>query len=114
MGSAWVVDSNCFIHLGQKGEDEVLDDLNDMDMSSPGWLLRFKTLREQYQHHIDEEEEELFASAREQIGADADGRRRVGRHQAARRERVLAQTGKIDERRVAHAAGPAVAVVPLH
>ena len=27
MGSAWVVDSNCFIHLGQKGEDEVLDDL---------------------------------------------------------------------------------------
>ncbi len=54
--------------------DEVLDDLNDMDMSSPGWLLRFKTLREQYQHHIDEEEEELFASAREQIGADADGR----------------------------------------
>ena len=52
----------------------MLDDLNDMDMSSPGWLLRFKTLREQYQHHIDEEEEELFASAREQIGADADGR----------------------------------------
>ena len=27
MGSAWVVDSNCFIHLGQKGEDEVLADL---------------------------------------------------------------------------------------
>jgi rRNA maturation endonuclease Nob1 len=27
MGSAWVVDSNCFIHLGQKGEDDVLADL---------------------------------------------------------------------------------------
>ena len=28
MGSVWVVDSNCFIHLGQKAEDGFVEDLN--------------------------------------------------------------------------------------
>ncbi|MEC8708942.1 MAG: hypothetical protein VXX77_00800, partial [Candidatus Thermoplasmatota archaeon] len=27
MGSVWVIDSNCFIHLGQKAEDGFVDDL---------------------------------------------------------------------------------------
>jgi len=27
MGQAWVVDSNCFIHLGQKAKDKVVEDL---------------------------------------------------------------------------------------
>ena len=35
MGSAWVVDSNYFIHLGQKGEDEVLADLT----SARAWKM---------------------------------------------------------------------------
>ena len=30
MGSVWVVDSNCFIHLGQKAEDGFVDDLSAM------------------------------------------------------------------------------------
>ncbi len=42
-------------------------ELDEMDMSSSGWLTRFKTLAEEYTHHIDEEEEEKFPKAKEVI-----------------------------------------------
>ena len=42
-------------------------ELDDMDMSSSGWLTKFKTLAEDYIHHIDEEEEEKFPKAKEVI-----------------------------------------------
>ena len=38
--------------------DDIVQELVEMEMSSPGWLTRFKTLRERYEHHIEEEEEE--------------------------------------------------------
>lgn len=47
--------------------DDLLEELNEMDMSSPGWLTRFKTLKHDYEHHIEEEENEVFARAREVI-----------------------------------------------
>lgn len=45
--------------------DDLLEELNEKDMSSPGWLQRFETLRHDYEHHMDEEEDEVFARARE-------------------------------------------------
>ena len=36
-------------------------------MSSGGWLQKFKKLRHDYEHHIDEEEDEVFSRAREVI-----------------------------------------------
>lgn len=51
--------------------DDLMEELNGMDMSSPGWLQKFKTLRHDYEHHIDEEEEEVFSRAREIIPQDA-------------------------------------------
>ncbi len=42
-------------------------ELDEMDMSSPGWLTKFKTLAEEYTHHIDEEEEEKFPKAQKVI-----------------------------------------------
>ena len=53
--------------------DDILQELNDTDMSPPGWLLRFKTLRHEYEHHIDEEEEEIFQRAHKTIGEDENG-----------------------------------------
>lgn len=54
--------------------DDLLEELNDKDMSSPGWLQKFKELRHEYEHHIDEEEEEIFPRAREIIDAsEIDG-----------------------------------------
>lgn len=53
--------------------DEMMKELNEMDMSSPGWLTRFKTMKDRYEHHIDEEEEDIFPVAREVIGPDKSG-----------------------------------------
>ena len=47
--------------------DDLLEELNEMDFSSPGWAQKFETLRHDYEHHIDEEENEVFTRAREVI-----------------------------------------------
>ncbi|WP_422075248.1 hemerythrin domain-containing protein [Tranquillimonas rosea] len=47
--------------------DDLMEELNGMDMSSPGWIQKFRTLEHDYLHHIDEEEDEVFARAREEI-----------------------------------------------
>ena len=45
-------------------------ELDEMDMSSSGWLTKFRTLAHDYIHHIDEEEEEKFPKAKEAIGPE--------------------------------------------
>ena len=47
--------------------DDLMEELNDMDMSSSDWLDRFNTLKHDYEHHIDEEENEVFERARKVI-----------------------------------------------
>jgi hemerythrin superfamily protein len=54
--------------------DEMIQDVHDMDFSSPGWLARFKTMRERYEHHMKEEEAEIFTTARKVLGADSSGK----------------------------------------
>ncbi|GGH23028.1 Hemerythrin HHE cation binding domain-containing protein [Cribrihabitans marinus] len=58
--------------------DDLMEELNATDMSSPAWLATFKTLEHDYHHHMDEEENDVFARAREVIGEehnDAFGQR---------------------------------------
>lgn len=43
--------------------DDYLGELADIEMSSSGWLTKFKEMRHRYEHHIDEEEEEMFPAA---------------------------------------------------
>lgn len=43
-------------------------EITEMDMSSSGWLNKFHSLAKEYIHHIDEEEEEKFPKAREELG----------------------------------------------
>jgi hemerythrin superfamily protein len=50
--------------------DEILEELREMDMASPGWITRFKTLKHDYEHHMDEEEDEVFTRARKVIGEE--------------------------------------------
>lgn len=50
--------------------DEILEELREMDMSASGWLTRFKTLKHDYEHHMEEEEEEVFERAKKVIGAE--------------------------------------------
>lgn len=53
--------------------DEIMQELNEMDMSSTGWLTRFRTLKDRYEHHLEEEENEIFEVARTALGDDASG-----------------------------------------
>lgn len=53
--------------------DDIMEELNEMDMSSGGWLTRFKTLHHDYDHHIEEEENEIFTKAKDAIGGDKTG-----------------------------------------
>ena len=47
--------------------DDMLADLAARDMASPGWLRRFAALREEYLHHIGEEEQEQFVAAEKKL-----------------------------------------------
>jgi hypothetical protein len=50
-----------------KEMDGMLADLAARDMSSSGWLRRFATAREEYLHHIREEEQEQFVAAEKHL-----------------------------------------------
>jgi len=70
MSQTWGQDSaRHSVHEHQQ-LDDIMEELNEMDMSSPGWMTRFKTLRHDYEHHIDEEEEDVFKRAKEVIGEE--------------------------------------------
>lgn len=49
--------------------DDMLADLAARDMASSGWIKRFAGLKDEYLHHIQEEEQEQFAAAEKQLGA---------------------------------------------
>lgn len=53
-----------------KEVDEYFDELVDMDFSSTGWLTRFKTLRHRLEHHMEEEENEIFAAAKKDLSQE--------------------------------------------
>jgi len=50
--------------------DDILEELREMDLGASGWLTRFKTLKHDYEHHMDEEEDEVFQRAKKVIGAE--------------------------------------------
>ncbi|MEO2104379.1 MAG: hemerythrin domain-containing protein [Actinomycetota bacterium] len=43
--------------------DELVEELESTDMSSPGWIATARTLKERVEHHLDEEEQEVFQMA---------------------------------------------------
>lgn len=51
--------------------DELIEELQDADMASPGWLSRFGKLKDKYLHHIREEEQEQFVAAEKHL-SEAD------------------------------------------
>ena len=53
-----------------KEVEDYFEDLVDMEFDSSGWLTRFKTLKERLEHHMDEEEDEIFAAAKKDLSAE--------------------------------------------
>ena len=51
--------------------DELIEELQEADMSSPGWLSHFAKLKHKYLHHIREEEQEQFVAAEKHL-SEAD------------------------------------------
>ena len=49
--------------------EEIIEELLEKDYSSSGWLNRFATLAEELRHHMDEEEQEVFALAGKVLSA---------------------------------------------
>lgn len=43
--------------------DDIVEDLDEMEFSSTGWLTRAKTLKDKVEHHLAEEEHEIFQLA---------------------------------------------------
>lgn len=50
--------------------EEALKEVSETDMGSSGWLAKFKTLKETYLEHIDEEEKTIFPDALKDLGKD--------------------------------------------
>lgn len=51
--------------------DELIEELEETDYSSPGWLVKAKQLQERVEHHLSEEEHEVFQMAGKVIAQDA-------------------------------------------
>lgn len=47
--------------------DDLIEDLEDKDMSSSGWLVKAKELEHKVTHHLDEEEHEVFQLAGKEL-----------------------------------------------
>ena len=54
--------------------DELVEELEDTDYSSPGWLAAARKLHDLVTHHLDEEEQEVFQLAGRALSDDAKAR----------------------------------------
>ncbi len=73
--------------------DDLMEELNEIEFSSSAWLTKFKDLKHRYEHHIDEEEEDVFPVAEEVIGKD--GNQKIG---AAFEKRKDAEIELVEEK----------------
>lgn len=74
MSKTWGQDAARHSVEEHAGLDDLMEELDGMDMASSGWLNKFNKLAHDYRHHMDEEENEIFARAREVIPeADTEG-----------------------------------------
>jgi len=53
-----------------KDMNDLIAELGKTDMSSPGWIATFKKLRHDVEHHLDEEEKDVFELARKVLSED--------------------------------------------
>ncbi|MEM6649852.1 MAG: hemerythrin domain-containing protein [Pseudomonadota bacterium] len=49
--------------------DELIEQLDQMEMSSGAWLQKFEKLKDELEHHMKEEEEEVFDQAKDVIAS---------------------------------------------
>lgn len=52
--------------------DDYLEELAAMDVEADVWMKTFGKMRDRYLHHVDEEEEEMFVEAAEELSSDEE------------------------------------------
>lgn len=52
--------------------EKLINEVAEADMATGGWLLKFRSLKHKYLHHIDEEEEETFPAAARLFSAEEE------------------------------------------
>ncbi|MEH3045638.1 hemerythrin domain-containing protein [Sphingomonas adhaesiva] len=57
-----------------KEVDDLLGEMMDLDFASDEWESKFFHMRHRYEHHIDEEEEEMFPAAEKELDAATEER----------------------------------------
>ncbi len=67
MTRTWGQDAARHSVAEHKELDDMMAELHDKDISSWFWMGKFKKLRHDYEHHIDEEEADIFTRAKEVI-----------------------------------------------
>lgn len=50
--------------------EQLLDELDAMDVTSEEWTAKFTVLKENVEHHVEEEEDEMFKQARKVLGKE--------------------------------------------
>jgi len=53
---------------------DFLEELEKLEVESPEWLEQFQAMRHRYEHHIDEEEEEMFPDAAKELTGDEEAK----------------------------------------
>ena len=67
-------------------EHLVMDELDGVPVDDETWAAKFSVLKENIEHHIEEEEGEMFPKAREVIGDELEA---LGERMMARKEELL-------------------------
>jgi hypothetical protein len=57
-----------------KEVDDFFGELLELEFGGAEWEAKFKEMRHRYEHHIDEEEEEMFPAASEKLSAEDEAR----------------------------------------
>jgi len=66
--------------------DLVMDELEGVPVDDETWAAKFTVMKENIEHHIEEEEGEMFPKAREVIGDELEA---LGERMMARKEELL-------------------------
>jgi hypothetical protein len=74
--------------------DDMLADLAARDMASSGWIKRFAALKDEYLHHIQEEETEQFVAAEKRLSASDEKYMRRFFDQRKKAEKAAAKIEK--------------------
>lgn len=70
--------------------DTVMGELEATDVTDERWAAKFTVMKENIEHHIEEEEGEMFRQARSVF--DADELKALGERMAARKDELLGAT----------------------